>query len=189
MDKFIKNNPNLPDKIKENLTSLASINFTEIKKKRKRTTTIDNILLKFNKYHEKITTHTQREVLGKALCDYLFYQSYISRLMVGRSVALKTNYDRWKIEQGINTEDVHPFIVYLGASRRLQPECCFCEGLPCSKGENCQTLNAIFGITEQDVRTRIDEVLSATYGTSNDNLITRIRENATLEKQMAKEII
>lgn len=150
----------------------------------------DANLLLLNKVHNKLNKTDKYDAFVKLLCDYLYYQNEMCRILIGRAIALKSNYKRWYDEQAgrVPFDQANiSFICYLGASRRLSKNNCYCKDHQCKENTNCLTLNTIFNNSESKNITTINEVLVATYGTSQDSLIDVIREDARLKKAMQRE--
>ncbi len=135
------------------------------------------------------------QVFAKLLCDFLYYQNEYCRVMVGRAVALESNYKKWLLEQQAqqpqlaqnNAPPPVSFMVFLVASRRLSPEHCYCKGASCPSQADCRTMNTVFGMTENELADPINAVLDATYGTHDRNQIEGIRENGRRIKAMQRE--
>lgn len=129
------------------------------------------------------------QVFISLTCDYLFYQNEMCRVLVGRARSLKVNYLKWSKDQNQNppaSESSPPFLVYLGASRKLMSNYCYCRKDQCSG--DCETLKIIFTITETESAAKINEVLVATYGTADILLIEAIREDTRKKKAAEREI-
>ena len=129
-------------------------------------------------------------VFTKLLCNYLFFQNEMCRVLVGRATVLQSSYKKHCAElqpckELVSTSDL--FICYLYASRRLSKVHCYCKDNVCDSVDSCLTLNTIFDTTMENVLDLTNDILIATYGTADDNLIGLIREDARLKKASQRE--
>ena len=109
---------------------------------------------------------------AKLLCDFLYYQNDMCKVLIGRAIALRTNYKRYCKElqpprEVVDSNDL--FLAYLCANGKLCKFIRYCKNTICNQ-LIVINLNTIFEIVKRIINLT-NEVLVATYGTSNDNQI------------------